>query len=586
MAKPIYEKNPDGTYTEVRTSPVSAPQSNGYHPGRRPQMDQDGDPSLPPQARGKAAALDAYLAQGGTPFKHSGRYKKGPNKGKNYDEAKAKFETMWASAPDAVKEKYASRSQHTDLAPSEKRLAQQAQNPATGEAEAPAPVKPPAVKKTVNPNATAGAGRGTAKAATPAVVPTPTPAAAPKPEAKTSGPSFEELTEKPQAFNANASVPTAGPDGKIHDVGDGSTKDGAMANQGDPKMPDLTKGTKEEWNAYNSAMKEKNKSEDSGTSPIGKAFDFIKDKATEPARFAEEAKARKEGRLPAETKPAPTASTPSPTAAPSPAAAKTTIPASVSPSNIADPTPGKMPAPGTTVTSGMPTDERMHAEGKTNVGGVPVEKAPLGVQTDSGTGKTVTPDRPKIKREYDYEAGEGKELTGMVGGRKTYSPVSAPMTSSAAQLSAADRALSSSANVNPRPQQVQNSTRPTIPRGPASQEANPMSYKRPVGPVANQDTVQKHANAMERQHAYGADPELAKETQGIYNGADEMTKIKIAGQVSQRAKAVTDASPVAPPSGVTSRVTATRPATPEESRTGKVATPVRPPVRQPQFARR
>lgn len=76
--------------------------------------------SVVPEAQGKAAALSAYLAQGGTPFHFSGRYKKGPMKGKNVDEATAEFERMWATAPDAIKNKYASRSLSTDLAPIEK----------------------------------------------------------------------------------------------------------------------------------------------------------------------------------------------------------------------------------------------------------------------------------------------------------------------------------------------------------------------------------------------------------------------------------------------------------------------------------
>lgn len=72
-----------------------------------------------PEARGKAAAFDRWLAQGGKPFRVSGRFKEGPMKGLTYDQAKQKFETMWASSPDALKEKYAGRAK-TDLAPSER----------------------------------------------------------------------------------------------------------------------------------------------------------------------------------------------------------------------------------------------------------------------------------------------------------------------------------------------------------------------------------------------------------------------------------------------------------------------------------
>jgi len=67
------------------------------------------DDNQAPEARGKAAALSAYLARKGS-----------PQKGKRLDRAVAKFETMWANSPDAIKEKYAGRSQKTDLAPSER----------------------------------------------------------------------------------------------------------------------------------------------------------------------------------------------------------------------------------------------------------------------------------------------------------------------------------------------------------------------------------------------------------------------------------------------------------------------------------
>jgi len=74
-----------------------------------------------PQARGKAAAFDRWLAQGGKPFQHSGKFKQGPMKGLTYDQAKQKFETMWATSPDSIKEKYASRAgDQTALAPSER----------------------------------------------------------------------------------------------------------------------------------------------------------------------------------------------------------------------------------------------------------------------------------------------------------------------------------------------------------------------------------------------------------------------------------------------------------------------------------
>lgn len=74
--------------------------------------------TIVPQARGKAAAFDTYVARGGKIHKRTGKYRKGPMKGKTYDETKQQFEGMWAGVDDSVKEKYAGRSR-TDLAPSE-----------------------------------------------------------------------------------------------------------------------------------------------------------------------------------------------------------------------------------------------------------------------------------------------------------------------------------------------------------------------------------------------------------------------------------------------------------------------------------
>lgn len=74
--------------------------------------------SVVPEARGKSAAHDRWMAQGGRPGK-DGKFKRGPMNGMTYDQALQKFETMWATAPDSIKDKYAGRSK-TDLAPSER----------------------------------------------------------------------------------------------------------------------------------------------------------------------------------------------------------------------------------------------------------------------------------------------------------------------------------------------------------------------------------------------------------------------------------------------------------------------------------
>ena len=75
-----------------------------------------------PKAQGKAAALSAYLAQGGGVSRNTGRYRSGKHAGKDVDQVTAEFEAMWANAPDSIKQKYADRTSGamSDLAPSER----------------------------------------------------------------------------------------------------------------------------------------------------------------------------------------------------------------------------------------------------------------------------------------------------------------------------------------------------------------------------------------------------------------------------------------------------------------------------------
>ncbi len=76
-----------------------------------------------PEAPGKAEAYDTWAAQSGNLSKKTGKYRSGPLKGKTFDQGMQQFDRMWRSAPDSIKEKYASRSAnrpYTDLAPSER----------------------------------------------------------------------------------------------------------------------------------------------------------------------------------------------------------------------------------------------------------------------------------------------------------------------------------------------------------------------------------------------------------------------------------------------------------------------------------
>ena len=78
-----------------------------------------------PENRAKAAAFDRWMAQGGRPGRKSGKFLTGPQKGMTYDQAKQRFEGMWGSAPDALKEKYAKRAgDETQMAPSQRPVAE------------------------------------------------------------------------------------------------------------------------------------------------------------------------------------------------------------------------------------------------------------------------------------------------------------------------------------------------------------------------------------------------------------------------------------------------------------------------------
>ena len=67
----------------------------------------DQEQNQAPEARGKAEAMASYLAKKGSP------------RGNRLDRHIQKFERLWAASPDALKEKYASRTQNA-LAPSER----------------------------------------------------------------------------------------------------------------------------------------------------------------------------------------------------------------------------------------------------------------------------------------------------------------------------------------------------------------------------------------------------------------------------------------------------------------------------------
>ena len=104
MSEQLFRQNDDGDF-----EPVDDSQGRSTH-----GIDVRLNPS-------KAAAFNTWMAQGGG-TKKSGRFRKGPMAGMGVDEAKQKFNGMWRSAPDSVKEKYAGMTDN-DLAPRERTAA-------------------------------------------------------------------------------------------------------------------------------------------------------------------------------------------------------------------------------------------------------------------------------------------------------------------------------------------------------------------------------------------------------------------------------------------------------------------------------
>jgi hypothetical protein len=361
----------------------------------------------------------------------------------------------------------------------------------------------------------------------------PVPQANAKDEKPAPGADFEKLTvSRPHNFNMDASGLATGPDGKINAIGDGSTKDGKwIAALGNDASPFAAMDA----NPYSQAAKDVAKNQALAT----------ENTAREKATAERTAQMKSQGQAAAVglgVQPAPTVGPPA---------------------FVGPPASAMNPAPNV----------------QPNV--QPAAAAVTSAATPSAPPFVGPPaPAPAPDSKYDFEPGEGKELTGMVGGRKTYTkadtlygaakpPMAAPSLDAMRadyqarnqNVAAADRALPSSLRTPTAP------TPAALPmRGPASQPAAVTAPRAIVKP--NQDVMNQHASAMERQHAYGADPALAKETQGIFNNADVNTRNAIGGQVALRAQGI-DKPAIQKPQPVSQRVVAQRPATPEELRTGK-----------------
>lgn len=305
--------------------------------------------TLIPEGRGKAEAMRTYLARGGGLGK-DGKYRSGPMKGKTQAQAEIEFENHWQTVGSGVKDKYAARANNV-LAPSEKsamgltpapktaadiqrsRMASYGfEKTADGTVQrigTPAPMKQPVSSApTTNPAATSGAGRGTP------IKPIGTDA---------------ERAKVAQMVQEGEGYATA-------DMGMGGWGAGvamraaeSIKRAEDPVTVPREMAQKRDEAAKVEAQKQ---------ADAKKQAEFMAKQQAEASRLGV--------RVPSSPKPAPAAAT-----APAPQR----------------PTP--MPTAGSTVTNGMATDERMHAQGKTNSGTTPVSKAPKPSAIPAPTGATI-----------------------------------------------------------------------------------------------------------------------------------------------------------------------------------------------------
>lgn len=453
------------------------------------------DPKFYAKARAKQAAFSSVgrvITPGSKDNnRFQGKYQMGWAKGMTPDQANEAFENKYETVSDAVKEKYARKgAPEAGLAPSERAKQLREQNPVPMGGE-----KPP-----ITPQAQAG-------------------------------PSFEKLNAAHQASNG---VPTTGPDGKIHAIGSGETKDGVYVGKPDVEKSPLRKTFDTAKNAVKEAaidaiVKVGGTVAGPFIAPSDKAAidKNILDNATERQMRYQEGKANQERLVEQNT------------------AAKTGRPLATG-NPLAKPFVGP-PAPQNLLIPSAVS---------------PAVKPPMGP--------------PAPANLYDFEPGEGKELTGVVGGRKTYtkssdlygtakttaitekpnqgvSPLQPPVmnrfdvqTQSIGQQRADSQARSQTPGFTPYGT-----------RGPASREADPMSHKR-NDPKVDLDRMKQYSEALKRQYAPGATVAYGKEANEIYRNSDEITKAAMGGVALKRDVGVQKPPPIS------QRVVSSRPATPED----------------------
>lgn len=519
------------------------------------------DDNQAPEARGKAAALSAYLARKGS-----------PKAGKRLDRAVAKFETMWAQAPVELKEKYAGRSQKTDLAPSER-----------GDL-APIPRPTNASLNAARPGESASQAKERQRQSRAGTKPAP-------------GNSFAELTK-----------PVPLPEGGVNSVGDGVFEAGKAKRieQANALMEDAKKNppTEAQKSPPDTYVPDKatpppaaSPQQQAAATPPGKAYsDEYSDGFLNSAAKGEKYPTREEAGKPfkdpglalGDNYEAEEATRQANNAKIEADNAKQGL----SPLGGAVTPPSSAPAPATAVAGQPPIPSPTYrgpmAQGATPTGS-PVMETPK-----STTGQPMD---PAIKSDNGAGLTRVNRLTGLPFG---FSPGNALPKSAGADMQqrASDsqtRQSQAQAAAPTRPAAPVAGPRP-MPRGPASQPVATGTVVPPVASpkqVADDPDILRKGNVARANYQSGfsggnpgdAEHTAAKDGQKkLYDGASEMDKIRLGRQTAEDAARQTrelDASVANAPRAsnpANTRVVARRPATPEESRTGRVMPPARRPM--------
>lgn len=573
-----------------------------------------------PFAAGKAAALSSYLSRGGAISK-KGTYTKGKMKGKSPEEVTAAFETLWANVDGSIKDKYAKRaSPEGALSPSEQKSMGKEKMRQMGKDFRPETATMPAMKTVTNPSATTESdGKKSSRGANPTGPSGANPrgprGGAPKSD---DDDEYTAPTTPVGTRNRDQSTASNGP-GKPISAGFAPGSDEARAaalteNSANERYATAGRGNDVADRAIAAAAQEADaKTEAERTA--ARAAEINAEK-TQPRTTSSTA--------PALGRPATTASPTSPT---------TPLPGGYRPigSRAED-----IAAAGNDPTK-LPTDSRMVVQDKVNGGSTPVVKAPPGPREGKPmpAAPAIAPQVSALREAPDFTAGPGKELTGMSGGRPTYT--SADSLYGKAKPSISNTIKNTPATADPKkpvmiegqsmeqrradyqnrsqpseavrdsmqnqmeldgtiPMTNRSARKPTgLPRGPASQPQktgssldNPNSA---FSDAAYQRTADAQAEGVRRQAEEANKPTMGDVDRAFKPGTPEHTAAAWGVNSKTGAQLTKDDTKDTAPTS--SRVVSSRPATAQESKDGKAReipaiqpTPEPSAKSKPKFARR